>query len=115
MHGMQEKVPSLRQSNLQLVFLRTISLKGAMSRYCRVFPENVKLITSLKLELEKNITNEMILRKKQPLSRRSVIILKNVHGFVFFQDYPNVIRFNLVHLCPFMILLQYFFYVVQQF
>ena len=47
MHGMQENV---RQSNLQLVFLQTISLKGAMSRYFRVFQENLKLITSLKLE-----------------------------------------------------------------
>ena len=32
-HDMQEKV---RQSKLQLVFLQTISLKGAKSRNCRV-------------------------------------------------------------------------------
>ena len=36
MHDMQENV---RQSNLLLVFLQTVSLKGAMSGYFRVFRE----------------------------------------------------------------------------
>ena len=35
---MQENV---YQSNLQLVLLQTITLKGAMSRYFRVFRENL--------------------------------------------------------------------------
>ena len=47
MHDMKETV---RQSNLQFVFWQTISLEGAMSRYFRVFRENLQLITSLKLE-----------------------------------------------------------------
>ena len=38
MYDMQENV---RQSNLQLVFLKTILLKGAMSRYFWVFRENL--------------------------------------------------------------------------
>ena len=38
MHDMQE---SVRQSNLQLVFLQTISFKGAMSRYFRVLRGNI--------------------------------------------------------------------------
>ena len=41
---------NVRQSNLQLVFLQTISHKGATSRYFRVFRENLSLITSLKIE-----------------------------------------------------------------
>ena len=32
---------NVRQSNLHLVFLQTFSLKGAMSRYFRVFRENL--------------------------------------------------------------------------
>ena len=47
MHDMQE---SVRQSNLQLVFLQTTSFKGAMARYFRVLQGNILLITSLKLE-----------------------------------------------------------------
>ena len=38
MHDMQE---SVRHSNLQIVFLQTISLKGAMSRYFRVLRGNL--------------------------------------------------------------------------
>ena len=38
MHDMQENA---RQSYLHLVFLQAISLKGAMSRYYRVFRENL--------------------------------------------------------------------------
>ena len=100
MHDMQEKVPSLRQSNLQLVFLRTISLKGAMSCYCRAFPENVELINSLKLELELELELE---NKRNDSEKKTTFIEAICHnfekrGFVFFQDYPNVIRFNLVHL-----------------
>ena len=38
MHEMQENV---RQSNLHFVFLQTISLKGAMPRYFRVFRKNL--------------------------------------------------------------------------
>ena len=38
MHDMQE---SVRHSNLQLVLLQTISLKGAMSRYLRVLRGNL--------------------------------------------------------------------------
>ena len=38
MHDMQK---SVRHSNLQLVFLQTISLKGAMSRYFGVLRENL--------------------------------------------------------------------------
>ena len=37
--------------------------------------------------------------QKRPLSRRFAINLKNV-GPIFFQDYPNAILFNLVRLCP---------------
>ena len=38
MHDMQENV---HQRNLQLVFLQTILLKEAISRYFRVFRENL--------------------------------------------------------------------------
>ena len=44
----------IRKTSVRVIcsefFLKTISLKGAMSHYFRVFRENLSLITSLKLE-----------------------------------------------------------------
>ena len=56
------------------------------------------------------VKNEMVLRKKRPLSRRC-------HNFEkrhadFFQDYPNVIHFNLAHLCPSMLFFPFAVFVV---
>ena len=45
----------------------------------------------------------MILSKKRTLSRRFAINLKNVRADVF-QDYPDAMQFNLVQLCPSMLL-----------
>ena len=68
-YDMQE---NLSQSNLQLFFSQTLSLKGAMSRYFMMFWGNLKLNTSLKLEngsfTDLNyfyIINEVVSRKKK--------------------------------------------------
>ena len=51
----------------------------------------------------RDITNEMILRKKTTFIQ-AICRKFEKRRADFFQDYPNVIRFNLVHLCPSMLL-----------
>ena len=51
----------------------------------------------------------MILRKKTTFIE-AICHKFEKHGVDFFQDYPNVIRFNLVHLCPSTLL--FFFFAV---
>lgn len=63
------------------------------TQYCEI-----PLLIKLSLHCKQDDSEQ-----ERPLSKQYAINLKNIRP-TFFQDYPNVIGFNLVHLCPSMLL-----------
>ena len=80
-----------------------------MSRYFRIFWRNLSLITRLKFEnvkVEFPLLIKLSLHHEQDDCQQKQAICNKLERRLtdFFQDYPNSIRFNLVHLCPAMLL-----------
>ena len=77
------------------------------SHYFRVFGKNLSFITSLNSKMTRwySFTGKIIVTSQTKKTFIQAICHKveNV-GLSFFKDHPNAIRFNLVQLCPSMLL-----------